>query len=328
MSSTSAAASAASPELPGEGSVCVRRTRSIDADELGAATRQADVDLSVVRGPYRGTLLDLETEDFGIEWGFHAVPVFVQGPTWGDGAFLARWGGRGCSRANGEMLGSGVMYYPPGAEHQSLTEGPVGWVSIRVPALGAHAAALAPEVDLSPGSRVRHVERAPEAIEVLEGLLRDARRAAEAGAEALRDPAARRGLRELLATALVRIVAADRPQRTRESIAFCSSLVRRAEESLRARSFQPVYVPELCATLGASEARLREAFQRVCGVGPTRYLRLRRLHLVRRALRSTRAEELTVSAAAARFGFFELGRFAGDYRALFGELPSRTRRAR
>jgi AraC-like DNA-binding protein len=63
-------------------------------------------------------------------------------------------------------------------------------------------------------------------------------------------------------------------------------------------------------------------------VNPANYLRLRRLHLVRRKLTTTRREECTVSAAAASLGFFEFGRFAGEYRAMFGELPSQTQRAR
>jgi AraC-like DNA-binding protein len=82
-----------------------------------------------------------------------------------------------------------------------------------------------------------------------------------------------------------------------------------------------VSVPELCAALGASEARLREAFQRIYGTGPSSYLRLRRLQLVRRKLRTTRREECTVSAAASSLGFYELGRFAGEYRKVSGSCP-------
>jgi AraC-like DNA-binding protein len=58
-------------------------------------------------------------------------------------------------------------------------------------------------------------------------------------------------------------------------------------------------------------------------MGPIRYLNLRRMHLVRRAL--LRADpSKTVTQVATDHGFWELGRFAVGYRALFGESPSAT----
>jgi AraC family ethanolamine operon transcriptional activator len=57
---------------------------------------------------------------------------------------------------------------------------------------------------------------------------------------------------------------------------------------------------------------------------PARYLRILRLNAARRALLSGRAGSVT--AAATDFGFFHFGRFARDYRGLFGEAPSETMR--
>jgi AraC-like DNA-binding protein len=59
-------------------------------------------------------------------------------------------------------------------------------------------------------------------------------------------------------------------------------------------------------------------------VPPARYLRLRRLNAVRRELLRAKPGTVRVTDTAMRWGFWELGRFAREYRALFGELPSET----
>jgi AraC-like DNA-binding protein len=298
-----------------------------DIDELAAATHQANLEMHLCGGTrYRGGLLDLQLDGVGAQWGFHDVPMVGRGQVWPEGAFLASWSG-GPSRANGVPLGSGLVYYPPGSEHQARTDAAMSWVSFRVADLGGLAAALAPGLELGPGSALRRVEDPAEALATVWRILQDLRRLADSGADPLPGAAAGASLREELGTALIRALAADRSPRRRESLPACSALVRRTEELLRAGAYQPVQVSELCAALGVGEVRLREAFQRVYGLSPARYLRLRRLNLVRRALQATRPDELTVSDAAAGQGFFQLGRFAGEFRALFGELPSQSRRA-
>jgi AraC family ethanolamine operon transcriptional activator len=86
----------------------------------------------------------------------------------------------------------------------------------------------------------------------------------------------------------------------------------------------PASVEELAAAAAVSQRTLRTAFNDYFGVGPVRYLKLRQLHQVRRALRQAGREQTTVTEVAVRFGVWELGRFAHEYRLLFGELPSAT----
>jgi AraC family ethanolamine operon transcriptional activator len=101
-------------------------------------------------------------------------------------------------------------------------------------------------------------------------------------------------------------------------------VVRRIEEYLDAHRGEAPSIPTLCSVAGVSERTLEYAFRELIGVTPVRYLKLRRLNLVRRALRAPEAGASSVTEIALRAGFYDLGRFAGEYRALFGELPSQT----
>jgi AraC-like DNA-binding protein len=102
------------------------------------------------------------------------------------------------------------------------------------------------------------------------------------------------------------------------------AIVARFEEFLDANPNTPLYMPEICAAVGAAERTLRVACEEHFGMGPIRYLALRRMHLVRRALLQADHLSTTVTRIATDHGFWELGRFAVVYRALFGESPSTT----
>jgi AraC family ethanolamine operon transcriptional activator len=83
-------------------------------------------------------------------------------------------------------------------------------------------------------------------------------------------------------------------------------------------------IPDLCGIAGVSERTLEYAFREQLGMSPVRYLKVRRLNRVRRDLLDPEPGPTSVTETALRWGFFDLGRFAGEYRSLFGELPSGT----
>ena len=59
-------------------------------------------------------------------------------------------------------------------------------------------------------------------------------------------------------------------------------------------------------------------------MSPKQYLLLRRMNLARAALRDGFPVTTTVTEIAAQYGFWQFGRFAGEYKSLFGETPSTT----
>ena len=89
----------------------------------------------------------------------------------------------------------------------------------------------------------------------------------------------------------------------------------------------PLPVSTLSRLVGLSERGLRDAFYRVRGMGPKRWIVAERLQGVRNALTDEGGGAITVTDAAADYGFYELGRFAAIYRQAFGEAPSDTLRS-
>jgi len=98
----------------------------------------------------------------------------------------------------------------------------------------------------------------------------------------------------------------------------------RFEEALAEHPGRPLRMPELCELIGVSDRALRACCAEFIGMSPIQYVLLRRLKEVRRVLRDADPDEVRVAEVARHFGFAELGRFAGRYRAAFGEPPSTT----
>lgn len=103
--------------------------------------------------------------------------------------------------------------------------------------------------------------------------------------------------------------------------------VGRALQALRDERFRERwYVKDLAQAAGVGTRTLLRSFHQIVGMGPVRYLRLRQLNLIRMELVSSATRRTSVTRAMRDAGATELGRVAGAYKALFGELPSETLR--
>ena len=75
-------------------------------------------------------------------------------------------------------------------------------------------------------------------------------------------------------------------------------IVGRLEEFLEANLNTPLYLTEICTAVGAAERTIRAACEEHLGMGPIRYLTLRRMHLARRALSRADSSMKTVTQIA------------------------------
>lgn len=81
---------------------------------------------------------------------------------------------------------------------------------------------------------------------------------------------------------------------------------------------------DLCARIGVSERSVQYAFRSHLSIAPATYLRLARMNRVRSCLLAPDQNTPGVTDVAMRWGFFHLGRFAQQYRAMYDETPSET----
>ncbi len=103
-------------------------------------------------------------------------------------------------------------------------------------------------------------------------------------------------------------------------------IVKRARDYIHAHLNEPIDVDEIASAAATSRRTLFRAFNEILGESPRAYTRRLRLHRIRRDLANEDESRCTVAMVAMRWGMEDLGRMAGHYRDLFGELPSQTHR--
>ena len=100
--------------------------------------------------------------------------------------------------------------------------------------------------------------------------------------------------------------------------------VRRVEQFIEEHACDAIALADLTGVAGVSTRALQTGFRRFRDTTPMTYLRSIRLELARAELAKAGRLGSSVAAVAYASGFAHLGRFARDYQARFGELPSET----
>ena len=77
--------------------------------------------------------------------------------------------------------------------------------------------------------------------------------------------------------------------------------------------------------MGTSERNLRYAFNQHAGISPKKYINYSRLNKARKLISGGKYDKII--EAAHHTGFWHTGKFASDYRMLFGEYPSETNKS-
>jgi AraC-like DNA-binding protein len=233
-------------------------------------------------------------------------------------------------RVNGRPVGQDEMVIiPPGTDFIFTSSGPHKWFSVLLAVNADHQSAtrFSEDVIAPLGKRVSVVTTMPGLLARIERIATDMER----NANSVLYPEVARSAdyrEQFLIDMLFSAVAArtdEWPRSATRSWLTSEKIVHRALERIQAHD-KTIHVEDLCLAIGATSRSLRRAFHTFFGLGPSNFLKLQQLNRIRRELLAQSEPGMTITSVLASHNVMEFGRFAGEYRTLFGELPSQTLR--
>ncbi len=197
--------------------------------------------------------------------------------------------------------------------------------SLHLPSGVMESAGLtAAETEITPPRTHTIITPRPGAIAKLRELHRAVGLLAAESPDVLAHPEVARGLEQALIQAMVACLdASDNHKNTRTQRQH-AAIMRRFFTALERDPSRPLYFLEIAQEIGVSVRCLSVCCREHLGMGAKRYLLLRRMHQARRALLIAEPGKTRVTDVATQYGFWEFGRFAVNYKSLFGESPSAT----
>jgi AraC-like DNA-binding protein len=298
-----------------------------DPEFYQAAVHPAQVEILVTaKGNFNAELRRVEFSKLWVQRGHDSLPRIANSATNANRPpiFFLTGSDQATISHSGRDFGPGeIVVVGSGATHHHRTTGSCHWGTLSLTrddlTAASHALIGRDVIDRT----VTHYLRPPvPEMSRLLNLHKTAGQFAENAGDALAQPELARALEQTILHATVTCLSEVTPVQMGWGSLRHTTIIAKFEEVLAANYDRPLHLVEICAAIGASERTLRVSCIEHLGMGPVRYLWLRRMHLVHRALMQAVPGTTTVTQIATANGFWELGRFAVEYRALFGEAPS------
>ena len=293
------------------------------------ANRHANV-RAMVLGPDRGdwVLTNLVLSKLGIQFGQAGGNAVVEGsPQPGGVSMFILTQGLSAMSGNGRRFDDHTLLVAqPGDDFCLAADSWRRWCSLYIP--NEELAAANPNASNAIAYMRGVCRLTPYRMERFRSVIQQLDEAIQQAPRAFKSAAAQKAARQKLVPEIRMVLAV--PQAIEvplgRHVVSRSQIIHMSMDFVEQHGGEFLSVEQLASAAGVSERTLRDAFQQYFGVAPVRYLNRRTLHLVRKALKTANPAATTVTEIATQFGVWELGRFARDYCALFGELPSETLR--
>ncbi|MDP3851460.1 MAG: helix-turn-helix domain-containing protein [Luteolibacter sp.] len=301
-----------------------------DCDSFKDVLKHEDAEITQIRaGRFFNTMSLVPLERMVFRYGTKTTPWIACGTAVpGHVSMLVDLNYQIFPTINGIRQDSGplVQLYGGGSEHCSMTTESGEYALVPIPNQIVENALRDLGIDHMPVDSGCFTALRPESetFRMLLDTIDSLRTSARSSPEMFLSGEVRRTAERELITRLALVIGPAAPPHELKHRNERMRVFRRAQSFLHEKSHAPVYLAELCAATGVPERTLRDIFQSILGVSPLRYLQLRRMRQVRQALQQADRLDHSVKQIALASGFWELGRFAVEYRHLFGESPSET----
>ena len=302
-----------------------------DPDDYAATIRGATVGLTVVgRGDFNAKLVRIDLHRLWMQRfsdNLSRIMDMADAITGRAYIFFCTQPGPSLLQAGVELDLSTILRHGQADQAYQRSSGSASFATMSLPVEDAVAISeTLGGYDLTPPPDLARISPPPAAIKRLQRLHAAAGDLAENAPEIIANPDAARGLEQALIEALLGCFGHLEERKNSLAQGQHAIVMRRFRDVVEENSDQPLYIPEICKAIRVSQRTLRLCCQEHLGMSPKRYLLLRRMGLVRRALRQAAPDATSVTDIVTHFGFWHLGRFAVEYQSLFGEPPSATLR--
>jgi AraC-like DNA-binding protein len=270
------------------------------------------------------TLQHAVAASLNLQQGYEGGGSIAEGATFSDGWVFYHQSRPG--HTNGQVATQDEVFAaPPGSEFCLVCHPCHDWLTVFVPT--SLLFQTPPELEFASSARPQLLKPPPHVTERFTSLVRRFLAAAEAQPQLLNSAVAVVSFQNELLVATKELFTRNQHPTSGHFVRWRGQ-AKSAEKLAMSDPALSLSISDLAQTSGVPERTLRTAFQRCFGLSPVEYLRILRLHHARQLLLASCQDQTTVTEIGYELGFWDLGRFAGAYRELFGELPSATLRKR
>lgn len=302
-----------------------------DPNDYAASIRGSKTELTALSsGKFTGTIIRVDFNHLWMQRASENMPRILHSANSDNRAIIsfATQPGPGLIRSGVEVRSDRLARIGKDHSYFQRSSNALSWAGMSLPVDVMYSAGVAiAGCDLTPPSQDLIVAPGEASMAKLQRLHAAAGDLAEHAPEIITNTEAARGLEQALMHAMVDCISQQDRSPDTSAQRRHEKIMRRFHRAISEHEEEAIYIPDLCAIVGVPERTLRLCCHESFGMGPKRYLMLRRMDLARRALRNADRAKTTVTEVAANLGFWNFGRFSLEYKALYGESPSTTLRS-